>query len=1231
MALQTACPNRDRLRELLDGDLPEDHEPGLISHLDVCAACQQTLQELAAGGESWEGAARELRKEAPTADPALGRVLRDLQSNGITGETQAEPAGAAELPLDFLAPPNKPGQLGVLDHYEVLEVIGRGGMGVVLKAFDRKLQRVVAVKVLAPQLAASSAARRRFDREARAAAAVAHDHVVAIHAVEGDRPLPYLVMHYVAGMSLQERLDRSGPLEIKEILRIGMQTAAGLAAAHAQGLVHRDVKPANILLENGVERVKLTDFGLARAVDDASVSQSGVVAGTPQYMAPEQARGETVDHRADLFSLGSVLYALCAGRPPFRASSVMAVLKRVCEEEPRPVREVNPEVPEWLAAIIAKLHAKNPDDRFQSAAEVADLLGRHLAHLQHPSQAPMPAPVAVPPAALPAGRVRWTPQELSSFATILIAVGAVLVVLAWLPGGMNNVPIWITVLCFAVPLLGIMAATAGYLFVKTRRQRRMAGQTPSPTAQQTAALAPRRWRRWLWAAVSLPVLAGLTVVAVNLYIAWEAARPVDDAWVAGVQALPPDQQVEAVRQKLQALNPGFDGNVRSKAEEGEVVELFFSSAGVTDLSPLRALRALRFLSCPGPSFTVHSRLADLTPLRGLPLTKLSIHYTAVEDLAPLQDMPLQELYCYGTPVKDLSALRGTPLRLLDAGWTRISDLSPLEKLPLTWLHCDNTPVGDLSPLRGKPLTELDCHNTRVTDLSPLGELPLVNLRCDIAGPGDVAVIVFLRNLQTINETPIKDWMKQYVEPDHAWTHGFDPAVDTPADSSVSRTADGWQIAAGDPRAVYLFDVPPERLMPGRLTFRAEVKVQNEGRVPPYLLCECEAPGLPKKHLGYGAPLTPSDAWAGQEVSAFLHVDHVPHRVRLLAKVPRGIAVQLRKVVLEYTPVDFNAQSVVQSDRPGPGVHVKTLGSLTGHMYEACGAAFSADGARLATGDQTGQIQLWGCDAEGKWGPEAVPALWAPDEVWRLAFSPDNKTLAAAGLGKNVWQWKWEQTWRKGPDLPFASSMVRGLVVLPGGRTVVAAGGHFGGHGPGELTFWDAASGEQLAAPDWPLADTVQSLALSPDGRTLITARNGWVELWDAANRHWRGAFPAVADVGAAFLGGDDAAATASAEGVIRRWMRNGADWTERAAALKHGGPIHAFAVSPDGRLAATGGDDGVVKLWDLEAVDQVATLHGHASVINYAVFSPDGKTLATCSRDGTVKLWGVTMDAKTDK
>ena len=356
----------NRLRLLLDDELPEDSQADLARHVQACRRCRRRLEALAAEARWWKDVAELLR---PSEEDSLS---------------------APGPRLDFLAPSDDPEKLGRLGPYQIEEVIGHGGMGIVLKGYEPLLGRHVAVKVLAPHLATSGAARQRFAREARAAAAVVHEHVVAIHAVDSAEGVPYLVMPLVPGVSLDRRIKDTGPMEVAEILRIGMQISEGLAAAHAQGLVHRDVKPANILLEHGVERVMLTDFGLARAVDDASLTQSGVVTGTPQFMSPEQAKGEPVDHRADLFSLGSVIYAMCTGRPPFRAETTLAILRRISDSSPRPIRDVNPHIPEWLVEIIAKLHEKDPADRFQTASEVAQLLGRHLAHIQHPGTAPMP-------------------------------------------------------------------------------------------------------------------------------------------------------------------------------------------------------------------------------------------------------------------------------------------------------------------------------------------------------------------------------------------------------------------------------------------------------------------------------------------------------------------------------------------------------------------------------------------------------------------------------------------------------------------------------------------------------------------------------------------------------------------------------------------------------------------------------------------------------------------------
>ncbi len=426
---RATCPDAGWWRDLLEGRLTAKEQAGLNRHLEACADCQRTLDALTAGDESWPTTARSLDRPSPPVAPALFRVIEALKAEA--GQTTV-PADPPAMPsLSFLGPPTKPSDIGRLGAYEVIEVIGQGGMGVVLKARDPALQRLVAIKVLAPHLATSAAARHRFQREGRATAAIRNDYVVAVHAVDEVDGLPYIVMEYVPGVSLQQQLDCFGPQELEEILRIGMQTATGLAAAHEQGLIHRDIKPANILLQDGVGRVKLSDFGLARAADDASLTQSGVIAGTPQYMAPEQARGAVLDHRADLFSLGSVLYALCTGRPPFRADTTLAVLRSVCEDTPHPIRDLNPAIPDWLTEIIDALHAKEPAERFQSADDVARLLNQHLRHLRQPTT--VPAPPRLPPRPRPKARKPRRPWLLLVAVLLgvvaLLGIGAVSIVL----------------------------------------------------------------------------------------------------------------------------------------------------------------------------------------------------------------------------------------------------------------------------------------------------------------------------------------------------------------------------------------------------------------------------------------------------------------------------------------------------------------------------------------------------------------------------------------------------------------------------------------------------------------------------------------------------------------------------------------------------------------------------------------------------------------------------------
>jgi serine/threonine-protein kinase len=401
MSTLGACPDPAQLRALLEAGLPPEESARLAAHVDTCETCQRTLDEITAAGGSWPGLADNLQ-QPPREETALRQAMELLAAEPITIDPLRQPDPAEEPPLDPLDLPDNLEQLGRLGPYEILEVIGRGGMGVVLKAFDPALHRTVALKVLAPQLAVSSRARKRFIREAQAAAAITHDHVVTIHAVDQAHGLPYLVMQYVPGESLQERLDAAaGPLALKDILRIGRQTAAGLGAAHAGGLIHRDIKPANILLElagvdlspqlcdlahrQDLERVRITDFGLARAINDASLSQVGVVGGTPLYMSPEQISGGPIDHRSDLYSLGVLLFRMATGREPFVGENLAQVWGQHLFDRPPSPSEVAPApVPPWLEHLIQRLLQKDPDARPQTAEEVIQCLDQNSGSIPVP-------------------------------------------------------------------------------------------------------------------------------------------------------------------------------------------------------------------------------------------------------------------------------------------------------------------------------------------------------------------------------------------------------------------------------------------------------------------------------------------------------------------------------------------------------------------------------------------------------------------------------------------------------------------------------------------------------------------------------------------------------------------------------------------------------------------------------------------------------------------------------
>jgi serine/threonine-protein kinase len=338
--------------------------------------------------------------------------------------TLADPAGPAAAPAAEFVADGK---------YELLGELGRGGMGVVYKARQVGLERVVALKMILAGSMASEDQHRRFRAEAQVAARVQHPHVVQVFETGQINGLPYLVMQYVEGCSLAERL-RAGPLPIEAAVRLAAAVARAVADLHTHGIVHRDLKPSNILLD-AADRPFVTDFGLAKLIEgDSGATQSGTILGTVQYMAPEQAagRGKEVSPAADVYALGSILYELLTGRPPFQAETPLDTLLAVLESEPEPPRRVNPKVPRVLEQVCLQCLDKVPGRRYPSADALATALEAYLKGEVVPTRRAGPIEVLR----------RWGRREpafVSRLVALLLFCGVVQVFYPWLP---DHPPAW---------------------------------------------------------------------------------------------------------------------------------------------------------------------------------------------------------------------------------------------------------------------------------------------------------------------------------------------------------------------------------------------------------------------------------------------------------------------------------------------------------------------------------------------------------------------------------------------------------------------------------------------------------------------------------------------------------------------------------------------------------------------------------------------------------------------
>jgi WD40 repeat protein/serine/threonine protein kinase len=1197
----TTHPAPEQLQRLLEEALSDTDRHQVETHVDGCAECQRVLAGLTstAPGVDWQLLQVPTR---PAGDP-LPFLERVKQTPPQTGHLVATVPGKSARGVDALR--EWQDSLPQAQEFVILEKLGQGGFGTVFKAYDTRLEQPVALKVLHPDLAEHELQRARFEREARKAAAVRHDHVVTVHRLAHHAGLPFLVMEFIPGEPLSARLKREGRLPPREAAEIVRQVALGLAAAHAQNVVHRDIKPSNILLDGRTGRARIADFGIAREIEGAGprVTSTDERPGTLEYMSPEHLRGtDHLDGRSDLYSLGVLLYELLTGELPFRGQAHM-VIQQVLEQEPRPPRRLNEHIPADLDTITLKLLAKEPARRYQSAQELAEDLQRFLSG--EPILARRVTTLA-----------RWRHWLRRRPAVAVALVACVVAVLALtgvgIAGSYNahlndlneqlngknteldqvnkNLDQKNESLDQANKSLasaqGQLLDTVGKLKAAKTNLEQAKGDLEKTNASLKLEEAEANKQRAL-------AYKNLYVTQMNMaHQAWQDGG-IDQAKNLLKEAFKTKESKGAVTNNEVDLR-GFEwyylqGLLKRGADSPNLEGGGTSVAVFPGATPADALLAV---STTGPQG--QPMLRFWRPSAGGKLVPVS-EYTGPGANAGMLTFSKDGKYLAGRVDSTSIALwkmkagKAEVWRTLDLGGEVIMAFAfTPDATQLVTGHADKlVRIWDLDSGKavGAPLK----HDWVIYSLaiSPDGN----RLVC---GVGRYAPDKGL--LRTGGKsTPPPAAGRVYV-----WDHFRDnpgpPLILTGHADKVTAVAispDGQRIASA--------------------SFDHSVRVWEGGPGQTPVCRQVLMHGLEVLSVAF-SPDNKYLASAGWDKLVRVWDSTTGHPVHTYAGHTQPIQ------AAAFLPGSGSGQLVSQS-----GNVIKVWSLATDQRFETVSpgggsvlsAVFADQGHRLITFDRAGKLGIWDL-ASHQWLAKPAP----PPGITIQALSPTGEWLLGRGnggvqlfpLGAKV-----------GPAVKLAQAPAgEGLAAFSAdGRRLALAS-------PAGIAVWDLAKPGQ-APRTYAAATDVEGLALTPDGQQLVFVTGdgkGWIWAPDGTAKP-----QSFGDVGTGFN-----QMAVSPYGKLVAFANDDYTvtvWDVAAKKLLHDHPwqghmcfVSSVAFSPDGKRLASGSEDWTIRIWDIDTGLTTLTLKGHQGRVLTVGFDADGQQLASTSEDGTARIWAATQHGK---